>query len=136
MKYNISFYNLTERKIKSSITNICSSGSLGTFNMINENLLAIGGKNEITIINVNQYNIIRNVEVPNSKWNFGFCKINKDIFLTSDSKGIIREWKIEGDNLILISKKEKAHDNEIYAVINLGNGHIASSSSDTSIKIW
>ena len=136
MKFNISFYDLNQRKIKSSISNICTSGSLGTFNMITKDLLAIGGKNEISIINVNQYNIIRKVEVPNSNWNFGFCMINKDIFLTSDSKGIIRQWKIEGNNLILISKKEKAHDNEIYALIKIGNGHIASASSDFSIKIW
>ena len=136
MKFNISFYDLNQRKIKSSISSICTSDSLGTFNMITKDLLAIGGKNEISIINVNQYNIIKKVEVPNSNWNFGFCMINKDIFLTSDSKGIIRQWKIEGNNLILISKKEKAHDNEIYALIKIGNGHIASESSDSSIKIW
>ena len=43
----------------------------------------------------------------------GVCLLNKDMLLTGDYSEIIRQWKIEGDNLILISKKEKAHDNDI-----------------------
>ena len=76
---------------------------------------------------------------------------------------IIKEWKIEGDNLILISQKEKAHNDYInYLNVNLlnkeyrniyifkffnlimkdrnlikiGNGHFASASDDKTIKIW
>ena len=58
------------------------------------------------------------------------------MLLTGDKSKIIRQWRIEGDNLILISKKEKAHDGFIYVLLNLGNGHIASGSSDATIKIW
>ena len=58
------------------------------------------------------------------------------MLLTGDGSNIIRQWRIEGDNLILISKKEKAHDDEIYDLLNLGNGHIASCSRDNTIKIW
>ena len=53
-----------------------------------------------------------------------------------DSDGIIREWKIEEDNLILISQKENAHNDEINTLINIGDGHIASGSNDKLIKIW
>ena len=49
---------------------------------------------------------------------------------------MIKQWKIDRDNLILISKKEKAHDNYINVLLNLGNGLIASGSEDTTIKIW
>ena len=56
------------------------------------------------------------------------------MLLTGDESKIIRQWRIEGDTLILVSKKEKAHDDEIYDLVNLGNGHIASGSGD--IKIW
>ena len=56
------------------------------------------------------------------------------MLLTGDK--IIRQWRIEGDNLILISKKEKAHDDYIYDLLNLGNGYIASCSGDKTIKIW
>ena len=58
------------------------------------------------------------------------------MLLTGDESKIIRQWRIEGDNLILISKKENAHYDGIYDLLNLGNGHIASSSFDKTIKIW
>ena len=62
--------------------------------------------------------------------------LNENMFLTGDSKGIIRQWKIEGENIILISQKEKAHGNDVIALIKIGNGHIASGSRDNLIKIW
>ena len=58
------------------------------------------------------------------------------MLLTGDYSKIIRQWKIDGDNLILISKKEKAHDNFIDVLLNMGNGFIASGSDDNTIKIW
>ena len=58
------------------------------------------------------------------------------MLLTGGQSKIIRQWRIEGDNLILISKKEKAHDDYISNLLNLGNGNIASCSFDKTIKIW
>ena len=124
-----------ERKIKSSISNISGNDYLKTFDMINKDLLIVGGMNKISIINVNQYKLVRIIDANNSKIN-GFLMINKNIFLTGDNNGTIMQWKIEGDNLILISKKEKAHDKNICSFIKIGNGHIASCSFDKSIKIW
>ena len=62
--------------------------------------------------------------------------LNKNMLLTGDSSNTLRQWKIEGDNLILVSKKEKAHDSDINVLLNLGNGFIASGSDDYTIKIW
>ena len=62
--------------------------------------------------------------------------LNKNMLLTGDFAKIIRQWKIEGDNLILVSKKEKTHNNDINVLLNIGNGFIASCSSDHNIKIW
>ena len=62
--------------------------------------------------------------------------LNKNMLLTGDYSYTLRQWKIEGDNLILVSKKEKAHDIYIYALLNMGNGFIASGSADNTIKIW
>ena len=58
------------------------------------------------------------------------------MLLNGDWANTIRQWRIEDDNLILFSKKEKAHDNWIKVLFNLGNGHISSCSRDNTIKIW
>ena len=62
--------------------------------------------------------------------------VNKNILFTGDKQGIIRTWNIEDDNLILILKKENAHNRCINTLLNIGNGHIASGSDDNLIKIW
>ena len=132
--FNIYFHNINEKTINSSISNISSSGLFGSFNMITKDLLIIGGKNKISIINVNEYKLIRVIET-NSSIN-GFCMFNESIFLTGCSNGIIKQWKIEGDNLNLISQKEKAHNDDICVLIKIGDGHIATASYDKLIKIW
>ena len=101
-----------------------------------KNLLLIPGKDQISIINTEQYKLVRKIEVTGSSWICGVCMLNKNMLLTGDDAEIIRQWKIDGDNLILISKKEKAHDKEIFTLLNIGNGLIASGSGDNSIKIW
>ena len=62
--------------------------------------------------------------------------LNKNMLLTGEDSRIIKQWKIEGDNLIMISKKERAHDNDTLSLVNMGIGLIASCSSDMTIKIW
>ena len=104
--------------------------------MIKKDLLLIPGYNIISIINTKQYKLVRKIEVPDSNWICGVCMLNKNILLTGDDAKIIRQWKIEGDNLILVSKKENAHDNCINVLLNIGNGFIASGSDDYSIKLW
>ena len=60
--------------------------------------------------------------------------LNENMLLTGDYTEIIRQWRIEGDNLILTSQKENIHDDYINVLINIGDGHIASGSSDYTIK--
>ena len=62
--------------------------------------------------------------------------LNKDIIITWDENKRIIQWKIENDNLKLISIKENAHDNSIYTLSKLGDGLILSGSYDNSVKIW
>ena len=131
----VCFFDINERKIKTSISNISKSWK-SPFIMISKDLLFISGINSISIINIKYYEIIREIELPNSGCINGACILNKNILLTGDNNGKIREWKIEDDNLILISKKENAHNNWICSLLNIGNGHIASGSGDNSIKIW
>ena len=133
----ICFYDILERKIKATISNISKyCGCREWFIMIKKDLLLIPGSNQLTIINTNEYKLIRKIDVPNSSTITGVCLLNKNMLLTGDYAEIIRQWKIEGDNLILISKKEKTHDSDINVLLNLGNGLIASGSDDSTIKIW
>ena len=129
--HTICFYDLLERKVKSSISNISNCNMI----MMTKDLLLITGENKIYIINVNNYKL-RIINVPEADCICGVCILNQNMLLTGDESKIIRQWRIEGDNLILISKKEKAHDKSIFGLLNLGNGHIATYSGDMTIKIW
>ena len=133
----ICFYDFLERKIKSSINNISKlNGKKEWFIMMRRDLLLIPGENKISIININQYKLVRIIEVPGAGWITGACMLNKNMLLTGDSAKIIRQWKIEGDNLVLISQKTQAHDGAIGVLLNMRNGLIASGSDDKTIKIW
>ena len=104
--------------------------------MITKDLLLIPGENILSIIDINQYNLIRKIEAPNSGWICGVCMLNQNILLTGDYKKTIKQWRISGDNLILISTKENSHDNFVYVLLNKRDGHLISGSSDNKIKIW
>ena len=132
----IHFYDLLQKKNNHSLSNIPKyNGRKEWFIMISKELLLVPGKNKIFIVDINEYILVRIIELPDSQWTCGVCMLNKNMLLTGDI--ILKQWKIEGDNLVLISKNEKAHDkNQINFLLNLGDGHVASCSDDCSIKIW
>ena len=132
---NIGFFDLLERKLISKINNINYAG-INSLTMMSKDLLVIGGENELTIINVNNHNIIRKINVPNSGCIFAICLLNENILLTGDENKRIIQWKINGDNLILTSKKELCHENWISTLIKIGNGLILSGDGLGVIKIW
>jgi len=118
---SICFFDLNQRKIKSSLNNINKfNDKYEWFIMIKKDLLLIPGQNKISIININKYNLIRTIDVNGSDWIYGVCMLNENILLTGDKNGIIKQFKIEGDNLILVSQKEKTHNEGITYLINLG----------------
>ena len=134
---SICFFDLLERKVKASISNISKYNAQREWIiMMTKDLLLIPGQNKLSIINVNYYKLVRIIDVPGASWICGVCLLNQNMLLTGDYGEIIRQWRIEGDNLILVSKKEKTHDDDINVLLNLGDGHIASGSDDNSIKIW
>ena len=104
--------------------------------MITKDLLLVPGYNKISIININYYKLVRSIDVPGANWIFGVCMLNQNMLLTGDWNSILRQWRIEGDNLFLVYKREEAHDDDINVLLNLGNGHIVSGSKDKTIKIW
>ena len=106
----IFFFDLSERKKKKNINYISKlNGNYFYFKMITKDLLLNPGENKLYIINVNQHRLIRVIDVTCSGWISAVCKLNNNMNLTGDYEETIRQWGIEGDNLILISKKEKIH---------------------------
>ena len=58
------------------------------------------------------------------------------MILTCDDNHKIIQWKIDGDNLRLIGKKENAHDTYIRTIKKIGNGLIMSGDYNGEVKIW
>ena len=104
--------------------------------MMTKDLLLATGENKLSIININLYNIIRTIDASGSSWINCACMLNENILLTGDNNKRIMQWKIVGDNLQLISKKENAHESGISTLSKIGNGLIISGSYDKFVKIW
>jgi len=129
---SICFFDLIERKIITRIKNIRSK----SFKMISKDLLMITGKNEILIADINSYNLLRTIDIPNSGNIQDVCMLNENLLLTCDENKNIIQWKIKGDNLILIYKKENAHERWIITLLKIGDDQILSGDGDGYIKIW
>ena len=104
--------------------------------MMTKDLLLATGENKLSILNINLHNIIRTIDVSGSSWIECACMLNENILLTGDGNKRIIQWKIEGENLQLISKKENAHEKWINTLSKIGNGLIISGSYDYFVKIW
>ena len=131
----IQFFELNSRKLK-EIININRDIRWAPGNllcMMNERCLCVGGANKITIIDVYNKNIIS--EVEESGVNRCLYKLNDNILLTGKNNGDITQWRINGNNLTFVNKKEKAHQSYICEIIRFNN-LIISCSLDHSIKIW
>ena len=128
------FFDLNEKKKISVIEDIiCAHKSL---RMISKDLLLIPGLNEIKIIDINEHKIISEIVYKTGGMIYGVCMLNSNIIITGDEYGRLRLWKFDNYDLILLSEKKKVHKNCIFAILNLNNGHIATTSEDNTIKIW
>ena len=104
--------------------------------MMSNDLLLAAGADKLTIININSHSIIRSIDVSGSSLINSACLLTNDIILTADYKHRIIQWRIKDDNLVLISKKENAHDNWIGVLKKIGNGLIMSGDGNGEVKIW
>ena len=134
----ICFYDLIKKNIIKKIHDISATiYTYDSFLMISEDLLLITGKDKISIVNVDSYDLISIIDVPDSGWiKVANCMLNNDMIITGDDSKRIIQWKIYYDILTLFSKKENAHDGWISTLSILGNGLILSGSGDGTAKIW
>ena len=131
------FFDLNERKNITKINNISVTYYIyDSLLMMTNDLLLAAGENKLTIINVNSHSVIRSIDVSGSSLINAACLITNDMILTCDCNHKIIQWKIDGDNLRLIGKKENAHDTYIYTIKKIGNGLIMSGDYNGEVKIW
>ena len=131
------FFDLQERKNITKINNISVTYSfLDSLLMMSNDLLLAAGENKLTIININSHSIIRSIDVSGSSDINSACLLTDDIILTADDNHRIIQWRIQHDNLELISKKENAHDSCINVLKKIGNGLIMSGDYNGEVKIW
>ena len=134
-KDKIQFFELNSRKLK-EIININRDlrwNATKLLCMINERCLCVGGGEKITLIDVYNKSVIR--EVQEAGAHICLLKLNDNILLTGTSNNNITQWKINENNLTFISRKEKAHQQTIREIIRF-NDLIISCSDDNSIKVW
>jgi len=131
---SICFYNLHERKTTNIINNIESAGYwFEKMVMINRNLMLIGG-HEIYLVNVNKYSLIKVMDPPDGIVD-SICLLNENYFITG-GRDTIAQWRIDDEDLIVISKKEKIHSGCILDLLKIRDGRIISSGeSDHLIRI-
>ena len=131
------FFDLQERKNITKINNISVTNYIyDCLLMMSNDLLLAAGANKLTIININSHSIIRSIDVSGSSWIYSACLLTDNIILTADNNHRIIQWRIQHDNLELISKKENAHDSYIYVLKKIGNGLIMSGDDNGEVKIW
>ena len=104
--------------------------------MMSKDSLLIAGENKLTIVNINSHSIIRTIDSSGSSWIKDACLINNDMIITGDDNHKIMQWKIEGNNLRLISKKDNAHDSSIRIIKKLENDLIIYGDSAGIVKVW
>ena len=129
------FYDFVKKKINKTMSNITVT-AFNSLLMLTKDLLLICRYNKITVMNVYTYNIVRTIDVPNSDWISSVIRFNKEQIVTADENKRIILWKIEGDNLRMITKNDNAHDGCIFSLTRLPNGTILTGGLDCSAKIW
>ena len=131
----ICFYDFIKKKTNKTMSNITVT-AFNSLLMLTKELLLICRYNKITVMNVYTYNIVRSIDVPDSDWISSVIRFNKDQIVTADENKRIILWKIEGDNLRMITKNDRAHDGCIFCLTKLPDGTILTGGLDCSAKIW
>ena len=133
-KNKIQFLELKTKKLK-EIIDINRNISFDRCNllcMMNKRCLCVGGRDKITLIDVDYKNIIS--EINDNGFHRCLINLNNSILLTGKDNGDITQWKIYESSLTYMSKKEKADYCEIIKIILFNN--LIISCSKESIKIW
>ena len=129
------FYDFNLNIIKARFKNINITPWNNSLKMIDDKFLCVFGKNEITVFNVFKYNIVNKINTLKSDFLSCFILI-QDRLITGDWNGNLKEWKIEGSNIVEKTIMERAHTTGIVSMDLLQDGRIVTASQDKTLKIW
>ena len=107
--------------------------------MLSNNILAIGGDSVITLVDINAYYKIREINIENSGQIYSILKFTDNIIITGDHIGKLKQWTFneESQNLNKTSfLKDKAHSSIVRYCLKINNNLFATCSDDSYLKIW
>ena len=124
-----------------TITNIIGTCDPNSMYDFQNNILLVGGYDSsgLYLIDSKKHEIISVVNNNIKEMNSILKLSNGNILIgckDENDKYSIVEYKFDNNDFIRIKSKEEAHNNDIYALLEIGNDKIASSSGDGDIKIW
>ena len=127
------YYNFIDNKSEFSLNNIDNNPWFASMIKLNERLIVIGGKNNMTIIDMICYQIQLVVETDDSI----FClhKLNDDYLISGDI-GKINLYYIKDGEWIKSSENKKVSFTVLSSIIKINSHQIAMASDDNVIKIY
>ena len=136
----LKFWNLNDCSNIATINNIETESTRKVLHMIKEDVLCVGGANSkgFYLINIQNHQLIKNILGPQVIYSINECLDGLFIcsIINENSNHTIVKYKYENENMKKIIEKEKPHEANINACIELSDGSIASGGSGKTIKIW
>ena len=135
----IKFYNIMNYSNITNINNIYFDIGYYRMNLIEDDLLCIGGTNSsgFYLIKISTHELIKKIPGPNSIISIFKC-LDRLILCSSaeyNNHSLVK-YKYENQNFIKVFEKVNAHNNYIWSCIELNNGVIVSGGADNYIKLW
>lgn len=127
------YHNFIENKSEFSLNNIDNNPWFASMIKLNEKQIVIGGKNNMTIIDMINYQIKLIVETD--KDIFCLHKLNNDYIISGDI-GIINLYYIKGDEWVKSKENKKVSLTVLSSIIKINSHQIAIASDDNEIKIF
>ena len=136
----LKFWNSNYFSNIATINNIETEWYPRTLCILQENILCVAGKNSkgFYLINILSHQLIKNILGPQIIYSIYECLDGFFLCSIKNENGnyAIVKYKYENEDMIKIVEKEKVHENEILACLELNDEIIASGSRDKLIKLW
>ena len=136
----VKFWDFEKLTNISTIHNIESELMFQNMCMLEDDILIIGGDNSFGFyfIKISNHQIIKNIRENKKIFSIHKC-LNGNILcsvINDNGNQSLIKYKYENESLVKIVEREKAHNNNIYSCIELGDGTIVSAGIGGLIKIW